>query len=283
MKLTPFAKILLFLIGLGVVVVAVYRFVPPEKRNFKAWFDKAKSARKDAPATTPKNGTPTTPADSGGDWITVPAGRFQSGSEGNEVDAPAFAIQRREVSNRDYAAFLDECPVGAECGPRDVPSYWDDESYLDTHADYPVVFVSWRDASAYCRSIGARLPTIREWEKAARGTDGRLFPWGPSFDPTQANILGPDRHEEKNRAPKQIATWAVDDSRMRGDRSPYGVEGMAGNVSEWTASTSPEEPDLMLAAGGSWDSWDYNDGRTTQRLGKAPNDRSSSLGLRCAK
>jgi formylglycine-generating enzyme required for sulfatase activity len=284
MKLKPFGKLLLFLIGLGIIATAVYRFVPPEQRDFRSWFSKAKNAvqSKDAPAPASTKPAPA-PSRATGAWVTVPAGRFQAGADRAAMEVRAFSLQRLEVTNREYAAFLDECPVGSECGPRDLPSYWDDESYLDTHAEFPVVFVSWRDASAYCRSIGGRLPTSAEWEKAARGTDGRLFPWGDSFDPAQANILGPDRHDEKNRAPKQIATWAVDDPRLAGDASPFGILGMAGNVSEWTASTSPDEPDLMLVAGGSWDSWDYNDGRTTQRLPKAANDRSSSVGFRCAK
>lgn len=285
MKLTPIAKALLFLIGLGIVVTAVYKFVPPEKRDLKALLGKARSAAKktDAPAAAATEPRPAGESRAAGKWVDVPGGRFESGADRREVDVRPFSIARLETTNHEYAAFLDECPVGAECGPRDVPSYWDDESYLDTHAEYPVVFVSWRDASAYCRWSGGRLPSIGEWEKAARGEDGRLFPWGPSFDPAQANILGPDRHDEKNRAPKQIATWAVDDPRLAGDASPYGVLGMAGNVSEWTSTSSPDEPDLMLVAGGSWDSWDYNDGRTTQRLPKAPNDRSSSVGFRCAK
>ena len=199
-----------------------------------------------------------------------------------QVDVPAFRIQRREVTNGEYEAFLRECPVGATCGPRDLPSYWDDQAYLETRRDHPVVFVSWGDASAYCRWLGARLPALREWEKAARGADGRSFPWGEVLDPQQVNILGADRREEKNRAPKQIPTWAVSDAQYARDASPYGVLGMAGNVSEWTATASPDEPDLMMAAGGSWDSWDLSDARTHNAIPKRPNDRSSSLGFRCA-
>jgi formylglycine-generating enzyme required for sulfatase activity len=74
----------------------------------------------------------------------------------------------------------------------------------------------------------------------------------------------------------------VTDSRYARDASPFGVLGMAGNVSEWTASASEDEPDLMLVAGGSWDSWELNDARTFHRLPKPPTDRSSSVGFRCA-
>lgn len=285
MKLTPLGKTLLFLIGLGLVVTALYRFVPPERQFWRAWFaGKGGSAAPGGQSSTPeRRSAERRPKAAAGDqWVTVPAGRFPSGEEGADVDVHAFRIQRREVSNRDFAAFLAQCAVGSDCGPRDLPSYWDDTGYLDTHLDHPIVFVSWGDASAYCRWAGGRLPTALEWEKAARGTDGLAYPWGEA-DSTRANILGPDRHDEKNRAPKQIASWAVYDSRYGRDESPYGVLGMGGNASEWTASASRDEPDLMLVAGGSWDSWDYGDARTTQRIPKPPTDRSSSLGFRCAR
>jgi iron(II)-dependent oxidoreductase len=285
MKLTPLGKLLFFLIGLGLIVGALYRFVPPEKQFWRAWI----SGQKAAPATpgrttTPPMATTTTPpgAASAG-WVAIPAGRFRAGEDGSEVDVAAFRIQRAEVSNRDYQAFLNACAVGSDCGPRDLPSYWDDTGYLDTHQEHPVVFVSWGDASAYCRYAGGRLPSSLEWEKAARSGDGRLFPWGETFDAQLTNILGAERHDEKNKAPKQIPTWPTGDPRYGRDGSPYGVLGMGGNVSEWTSSASPQEPNLMLVAGGSWDSWDGNDARVTHRVPKPPTDRSSSLGIRCAK
>ena len=282
MRLTPLGKLLIFLIGLGLVATAVYRFLPPEKRSLSAWLgnggqdqdppaepaaederdgaDGDATADGDAPAAEPEAET------SANDelWTAVPGGLFRSGDGQTEVDVPAFLIQRYEVTNGRYARFLEECPVGASCGPRDLPSYWDDDDYLETHGDHPVVFVSWGDASAYCRWANGRLPTAVQWEKAARGTDGRSFPWGETLDPAQVNILGsdPGRRAQKNRADKQIPTWPVSEARYARDASPYDVLGMAGNVSEWTATASPDEPDLRLVAGGSWDSWDYNDGRT---------------------
>lgn len=287
MKLTPLAKALLFLIGLGLVGTAVYKFVPKDKLPW----NRPKTAPAENGSTTSSTAT-TNETNSPGQtsastrsssepWIEIPGGIFSSGQNQESVDVSAFKIRRTEVTNAEYEAFLAECAAGSSCGPRERPNYWDDEAYLDSHRNNPVVFVSWGDANAYCKWARGRLPTIAEWEKAARGTDGREFPTGATIDSTAVNILGSD-HDKKDTAAKKIPTWAVDDDAYARDVSPYGVLGMAGNVSEWTASTNPEEPDYRLAAGGSWDSWDLNDGRTHFRLGKSPTDRSSSLGFRCA-
>ncbi|MBP9146058.1 MAG: SUMF1/EgtB/PvdO family nonheme iron enzyme [Thermoanaerobaculia bacterium] len=289
MKLTPLGKLLLFLIGLGLVVTAVYRFVPPEQLPWNR------------PQAAPPSGTEVRqegrPAEKAAEksrpaadaqasnkpWIAVPAGLFASGPDQSEIDVPPFSIERTEVTNGRYEEFLEACPRGSACGPRELPSYWEDRAYLAGHRDNPVVFVAWSEAASFCRWSGGRLPTAIEWEKAARGTDGRSYPTGNVLDPATANILGAERHDEKSAAAKQIPTWPVTDSRYARDRSPYGVLGMAGNVSEWTASASEEEPDLRLVAGGSWDSWELSDGRTYNRIPKSPADRSSSLGFRCAK
>jgi formylglycine-generating enzyme required for sulfatase activity len=308
MKLTPLGKALIFLIGLGLVLTAVYRFLPAEHQPWRKWFaggDAANSepgeqASQETPPPSGERGASTqesrpestepeqeTPAQesmgqTASDWVTIPAGTFLSGAGQSEVDLPAFRIQRTEVTNGQYEAFLRECPTGSGCGPREEPSYWEDQDYLEIRRDHPVVFVSWGDADRFCRWEGGRLPTIDQWEKAARGKDGRSFPTGGALDPSSVNILGSDRRDEKARAPRQIPTWGVESDEYARDRSPYGVLGLAGNVSEWTSSASEDEPDLRLAAGGSWDSWDLNDGRTYYRIPKNPTDRSSSLGFRCA-
>ena len=287
MKLTPLAKALLFLIGLGLVGTAIYKFVPKEKLpwNRPKTAATGNGSETPSPSTSNENNTPgetsTSTRASSEPWIEIPGGIFSSGQNQESVDVSAFKIRRTEVTNGEYEAFLAECAAGSSCGPREVPNYWEDEAYLDSHRNNPVVFVSWGDANAYCKWSGGRLPTIAEWEKAARGTDGREFPTGATIDAKAVNILGAD-HDKKDQAAKKIPTWAVDDEAYARDASPYGVLGMAGNVSEWTASTSPDEPDYRLAAGGSWDSWDLNDGRTYSRLPKSPTDRSSSLGFRCA-
>jgi iron(II)-dependent oxidoreductase len=290
MKLTPFGKFTLVALGLAIVFFSVKNFAPDLYRRLT---DIKMPGKSGTAAATPASGTASTSTTTSssssapaaapkGDFVSVPAGRFRSGSSGRETETAAFRIHKTEVTNRQFQAFLGACAVGSECGPRALPSYWDDAGYLDTHLDYPVVFVAWGDASNYCRHVGARLPTVSEWEKAARGEDGRMFPWGDALDFNIPNILGPEKHGDKNKAAKQIPTWAVTDPRYAKDASPYGVLAMAGNVSEWTASPSENEANLMLIAGGSWDSWDYADGRTYHRIPKNPTDRSSSVGFRCA-
>ncbi len=288
MKLTPLGKLMIFLVGLGIVLTVIHRVLPPELRSWDKLLARVRgNASPSAPASPTDSRPASTPPaarspQSGDAWVRIPGGTFQSAG-GASVELAAFSLQRHEVTNGEYQRFLDACPVGASCGPRDLPPYWDDGAYLETHRDFPVVAVSWGDASAYCKFLDARLPTAVEWERAAAGSDGRGYPGGGVLDRGAVNLLGPDRHDEKNRAAKQIATWAVSDPRYGRDQSPYGVQGLAGNVSEWTASASPDEPDLRLVAGGSFDSWDVTDAAVDHRIAKNPTDRSSSVGIRCAR
>ena len=293
MRFTPLGKFLLFLVGLAIIATAVKLYVPKEKLPWPKKPRRVDSAPRPDDTTSsqvsrqtesPRPAPPTqTQPQVESAWAKVSGGRFASGPEATDVDVPGFEILRAETTNGDYSNFLVQCPRGSACGPRELPSYWEDKSYLSKFPNLPVVFVSWYDAAAYCKWAGLRLPSALEWEKAARGTDGRAYPTGEVLEPSDVNILGTQRRDEKSAAPKQIATWPVDSGKYRRDKSPYGVWAMAGNVSEWTSSASADEPDLRIVAGGSWDSWELSDGRTYQRLPKDPNDRSSSVGFRCAK
>ncbi len=127
------------------------------------------------------------------------------------VDVDGFWIDRFEVTNAEYMAFV------RATGHR-PPMFADDPDF--NRPDQPVTGVSWDDAEAYCRWQGKRLPTEREWEKAARGTDGRLYPWGDRFAPEFAYLEG--------ELPAPVGSHPA-------DVSPYGVYDMAGNVSEWVA------------------------------------------------
>ncbi len=128
-------------------------------------------------------------------------------------DVPAFWIDETEVTNADYQAFVAATGHAAA-------AFADDDEF--NQPDQPVTGVTHDDAQAYCAWAGKRLPTEIEWEKAARGTDGRIYPWGNKPDLNRAYIAG--------ETPISIA-------RFKDDISPYGVRGMAGNVSEWVADT----------------------------------------------
>jgi len=171
----------------------------------------------------------------------------------HEVDLPTFEIGKYPVTNREYQAFV------REAGYR-PPEGWDGDEYPPGKGDHPVVNVSWRDAAAYCRWLSERtgrsfrLPTEAEWEKAARGTDGRQYPWGDEFDPAKCNTRegGPGGTTPVGQYPEGA--------------SPYGALDMAGNVWEWCSSLykpypydpgdgreNPEVNGSRVLRGGSWD------------------------------
>lgn len=142
--------------------------------------------------------------------VYVPPGSFLSGPNRQKADPlPAFWIDRTEVTNREYAKFVSETGYPA-------PLHWWDGSPPAGREDHPVIYVSCYDAQAYLRWAGKRLPTESEWEKAARGIDGREYPWGVDAAPETAGLRA-----------------AGAEAR---DASPYGAMDLSGNVSEWTSS-----------------------------------------------
>ncbi len=194
--------------------------------------------------------TPSPPAP----MVDVPAGWFLMGQDdGPRSNRPqrlvyldAYAIDRTEVTNAAFAAYV------RETGQR--PEGWDD-TVVATQGDLPVVAVLWRDADAYCRWAGQRLPTEAEWEKAARGTDGRIYPWGKAWDPARANTA-----EAGHGGPRPVGS-------LPAGASPYGALDMAGNAAEWVADTfefdyysrapdhNPPGPNRVMdhvLRGGSW-------------------------------
>jgi formylglycine-generating enzyme required for sulfatase activity/predicted Ser/Thr protein kinase len=218
------------------------------------------------------------------DMVHVPAGEFTMGSnEGESDEQPvhtvyldAFYIDKTEVTNTQYRACV-------EAGSCDAPSdtiYCDDADY----AQHPVVYVNWNDADAYCRWAGKRLPSEAEWEKAARGTDGRTYPWGEGVDCDHAQYRGCGGQ-----------TVPVG-SRPKG-ASPYGTLDMAGNVYEWVADwygedyysrspgRNPSGPDFgeyRVLRGGSWISVP-DDVRGANRAWYVPVSRFNGRGFRCAR
>jgi formylglycine-generating enzyme required for sulfatase activity len=217
-------------------------------------------------------------------WVKISAGPFKSGAGGTSLKLGEFKISKTEVTNREYREYLESCPAGDVCGPRSLPPYWDDQDYLRIVQDNPVVFVSYDDAVAYCRWRDARLPSAEEWEKAARGESGDLYPGGSKITFGSINILGSEnRSTRRNAAPRQIPTWSVTDSRYAQDKSAFGVLGMGGNVSEWTSTVAGSRQDMRLTVGASWDSWELTDALAYQTIPKRKTDKSSSLGFRCAR
>lgn len=245
--------------------------------------------------STAENGTGTggasvdlTPPDG---MVLVPAGNFRSGDPDpisprplHSVYLPNFFIDRTEVSNRQYQEF---CDATGHALPEDP--YWQ-SAYISTQPDHPVVNVSFEDAQAYAEWAGKRLPSEEEWEKAARGEDGRLYPWGMT-PPTneQANSQG--------RADGFETTAPVD---TYGDaEGPYGTVQQSGNVWEWTVAKYPVTPeelaDMREAMKESNDDWRVLKGGSYtiqsesqflhlyQRRGFPSNGKNPSIGFRCVK
>ena len=234
--------------------------------------------------------------------IYIPAGEFEMGSDNGWQDElpvhtvylDGFWIDRTEVTNVQFADFLNKNGNQAEGG-----ATWleleDEECLIERvggehhpktgFGDHPVVEVSWYGAAAYCRWVGARLPTEAEWEYAARGTDGRTYPWGDEAPDC-------DRIQYRDCTGNTVAVG----SKPAG-ASPFGMLDMAGNVWEWVAdwykwgpysrspSTNPTGPSSGISRavrGGSWfGDPDYL--RSTNRTAGDPMYTFAYIGFRCAK
>lgn len=223
------------------------------------------------------------------------------------VSLRSFAIDRREVTAAQYR----ECVASGACSAS--PLLAGDEAHLAP--ELPMVNVTWQDAADYCRWRGKRLPTENEWEKAARGTDGRRWPWGNQTRRDGANVgKAEDAGLTRSAAAAQRLRYAVPE--LIGDpadgfhtaappgslvwgASPYGAQDMAGNVREWVADYYRQdlvEPPLASRAsrpamlpnryrvvrGGSW-ALPPLVARTYFRQYLDPLDRASDLGFRCAR
>jgi formylglycine-generating enzyme required for sulfatase activity len=220
--------------------------------------------------------------------VDVPAGSSMVGSNeadpedapAHDVDLPAYKIDKFEVTNADYHAFVQATGYTTFAEKQGLAGWrkeW--EMGEDNH---PVVMVTWEDARAYCEWLGKRLPSEAEWEKAARGEDGRRFPWGNEWDPNKANVK-----ERGLRGTAAVGSFGE-------GASPYGVEDMTGNVWEWTADWYQAYPgnaiddpyygeQFRVTRGGGWfdeepQSTTFN--RNAADPGKTAND---DLGFRCAK
>ena len=183
---------------------------------------------------------------------------------GQILDLPEFQIDTYPVTNEDYQRFV--IATGAHPPWRG--------GYIAAKARHPVVGVTYQEAEAYAAWVGKRMPTVVEWEKAARGTDGRQFPWGNSFDPQFCNTL-----ESGIKS-----TTAV--GRYSHGVSPYGVHDMAGNVWEWTSSEIPSRGlgagIKKILKGGSWQ-MSQRAAVCADSSGAKPTDRREDIGFRCVR
>ena len=223
----------------------------------------------------------------GMEMVYVPAGEFIMGSEdGREDEKPirqiylgAYWIDRYEVSNAQYA----KCVATGRCTKPSSTGSWYRNSFYGNpqYNDYPVVFVDWYQAKAYCEWAGANLPTEAQWEKAARGTDGRTYPWGNE---------SPNSQLVKYNQPVDNTSPADD---YQAGASPYGVLNMAGNVMEWVCdwygpykegdTENPNGPDTgqyRVLRGGAWGD-NYMGIRSALRVSFDPTYASLSFGFRC--
>jgi sulfatase modifying factor 1 len=196
------------------------------------------------------------------EMILIPAGEFLYGRKKKRLILPEFWIDKTPVTNAEYARFV------ADTGHM-PPKHWKGKTPPDELLDHPVTWVSWHDAAAYAEWAGKRLPTEEEWEKAARGSDGREYPWGDRFDPSRCNTK-----ESGIRNSTPVGQYSP-----QGD-SPYGCVDMAGNVWEWTASDFDKSNKVLR--GGSWDNYP-GDALCAHRGRYPPLNWYISVGFRCAR
>jgi formylglycine-generating enzyme required for sulfatase activity len=211
----------------------------------------------------------------GKEMVLVPGGEFTMGSnDGDPDEAPPhpvsvspFWMDVTEVTNDEFAAFMQAIGYQAP-------------AVVLGEGNHPVVRVTWDDANAYCAWAGGRLPTEAEWEFAARGTDGRVYPWGNDWDPAKSN-----GRETGIRSTTAVGSFGA-------GASPFGALDMAGNVREWTADWYDKYPGSSFSSqffnrfrvhrGGGWFD-DSEDLRAANRNGGPPETANDDLGFRCVK
>ncbi len=234
--------------------------------------------------------------------VHVPEGKFLMGSDvdefnieempQHEIYLSGFYIDKFEVTNALYWEFLNyldetndhsKCFVGEMRNKNHVPDKWLEDSYYE-HADWPVIKVDWYDAYAFAAWAGKRLPTEAEWEKAARGTDGRRFPWGNVWDQNNCNAG---------------TKGALEVGSHPGGDSVYGVSDFCGSIQEWCSdwhhamyyhdspNRDPKGPldstNLRVMRGSSLFANNVYQARVTVRWYDEPHRRNRSVGFRCAK
>jgi formylglycine-generating enzyme required for sulfatase activity len=259
----------------------------------------------------------------------VPAGEFLMGTPAGSGGLPdeipqrsvflsAFYMDRYEVSNQDYLAFVTLTNHRMPENANAASTLWSNRTPMSGIERHPVVNVSWTDADAYCRWAGKRLPTEAEWEKSARGTDGRRYPWGNEWEISLANSASywAGRTVEFDSGADWDAFWIkgegariARDKGLKGEvltmpvgsfsaaTSVYGLFDMAGNVAEWVQDwydpnyyksaplvdpSGPARGAIKSMRGGSWLKPAVSL-RASDRDWGTMDSRPSGTGFRCAK
>lgn len=258
------------------------------------------------------------------DMVYIPAGEFVMGSDESVADKiggivpvdempkrkvylKAFYVDKYEVTNKKYKEYLDSLKAKGiksfshyndEGIP--IPDRWSLEMYPEGEDNFPVVDVDWYMANKYCEAHGKRLPTEEEWEKAARGTDGRIYPWGNDYKPEYSNNR---EYWEKVKGVKMTEGKPFPVGSFKKDVSPYGVYDMSGNALEWTSSLyRPYQgnelkrdifsKEVYVLRGGTFNALPYEFGRASSRHFRQPTDSRSAhagwhsdmnIGIRCVK
>jgi formylglycine-generating enzyme required for sulfatase activity len=198
----------------------------------------------------------------GAEMVWVPEGEFLMGDDKRRVHLDGYWIYKYPVTVTQYMAFCDATGHERPSKPR-----W------GWRHDHPVVNVSWPDAAAYCAWAGVSLPTEMEWEKAARGTDGRKYPWGNEWDANKCWCSRKEYGDPKSTAPVTDYSEGI---------SPCGAWHMAGNVWEWCENQHPRGGDSRVVRGGAWLIQEGDYFRCANRIWYLPDKWLYYLGFRCA-